>query len=178
MVFTFLKAMGLQIGASLCEAELIEPAKKYLAEAKKLGVEIVLPTDIVVAEAFSAEAMHQIALVSEIENTAFGATGIGLDIGPETSAKFSEIIRDSKTVFWNGPMGVFEMPAFASGTKTVATALAETKGFTVVGGGDSAAAVRLLGFEESDFDHISTGGGASLEFLEGKNLPGLEALGW
>jgi phosphoglycerate kinase len=178
MVFTFLKAMGLQIGASLCEVELIEPAKKYLAEAKKLGVEIVLPTDIVVAETFSAEANHQIASVSEIENTAFGATGIGLDIGPESSAKFSEIIRDSKTVFWNGPMGVFEMPAFASGTKTVATALAETKGFTVVGGGDSAAAVRLLGFEESDFDHISTGGGASLEFLEGKNLPGLEALGW
>jgi phosphoglycerate kinase len=118
------------------------------------------------------------AAADQIENTAFGSSGIGLDIGPETAARFADIIRASKTVFWNGPMGVFEFPAFASGTQAIARALTEAEGFGVVGGGDSAAAVRALGFDDDQFGHISTGGGASLELLEGKPLPGLEVLGW
>ena len=150
----------------------------YIAEAEKRGVELVLPTDVVVASSFSADADHEVTAADAIEDTAFGAAGIGLDIGPETAARFAEVIRESKTVFWNGPMGVFEFPAFAGGTKTVAQALTEVDGLSVVGGGDSAAAVRQLGFADDQFGHISTGGGASLEFLEGKKLPGLEVLGW
>jgi len=141
-------------------------------------VELVLPTDVVVAASFGADAAHEIAAADAIESTPFGASGIGLDIGPATAARFAEVIRESKTVFWNGPMGVFEFPAFAAGTKTVAQALTEVDGLSVVGGGDSAAAVRQLGFSDDQFGHISTGGGASLEFLEGKKLPGLEVLGW
>jgi phosphoglycerate kinase len=132
----------------------------------------------VVAASFSADADHVVSPADALEDTPFGADGIGLDIGPETSAIFAAHIRESKTVFWNGPMGVFEFPAFAAGTRAVAEALTEVDGLSVVGGGDSAAAVRQLGFADDRFGHISTGGGASLEFLEGKKLPGLEVLGW
>lgn len=178
MLFTFLVAQGHKVAASLLELDQVETVKGYLAQAEKLGVTIVLPTDVVVAERFAADAPHVVASAHAIEDTPFGADGLGLDIGPETSARFAEVISGSKTVFWNGPMGVFELPAFAAGTKAVASALAGLDGFGVVGGGDSAAAVRALGFADSQFGHISTGGGASLEFLEGKRLPGLEVLGW
>ncbi len=178
MLFTFLVAQGHKVGASLLELDQVETVKGYLKQAEKLGVEIVLPTDVVVASTFSADAEHVIARAERIEDTPFGETGLGLDIGPETSARFADVIRNSKTVFWNGPMGVFELAPFAAGTKAVASALADFDGFGVVGGGDSAAAVRALGFKDDEFGHISTGGGASLEFLEGKHLPGLEVLGW
>jgi len=178
MLFTFLKAQGHAVASSLLEEDQLDTVRGYIAEAAERGVELVLPTDVVVAASFSADAAHEVAAADAIEATAFGASGIGLDIGPETAATFAEVIRGSKTVFWNGPMGVFEFPAFAAGTKTVAQALTEVDGLSVVGGGDSAAAVRQLGFSDDQFGHISTGGGASLEFLEGKKLPGLEVLGW
>lgn len=176
MLFTFLAAQGYRVGASLLEADQLDTVRGYLAEAEKRGVRIVLPTDVVVAEAFAPDAAHEVVPADAIESSAFGAAGIGLDIGPETSRAFADAIEGAATVFWNGPMGVFEMPAFAGGTRAVARALTETEGFTVVGGGDSAAAVRALGFEDDQFGHISTGGGASLEYLEGKTLPGLEVL--
>ncbi len=178
MLFTFLVAQGHKVAASLLELDQVETVKGYLKQAEKLGVEIVLPTDVVVASTFSADAEHVVARADAIEDTPFGETGLGLDIGPETSARFADVIRSSRTVFWNGPMGVFELAPFAAGTKAVASALAEFDGFGVVGGGDSAAAVRALGFKDDEFGHISTGGGASLEFLEGEHLPGLEVLGW
>ncbi len=178
MLFTFLKAQGHAVGASLLEEDQLDTVRGYLAKADELGVEILLPTDVVVAASFSADAAHEVAAADAIEDTAFGAAGIGLDIGPATAQTFSSAIRDSRTVFWNGPMGVFEFPAFAAGTRAVAEALTEVDGLSVVGGGDSAAAVRALGFADDQFGHISTGGGASLEFLEGKKLPGLEVLGW
>ncbi|MBU4464227.1 MAG: phosphoglycerate kinase [Actinobacteria bacterium] len=178
MLFTFLAAAGHKVGASLLEADQLETVTQYVAIAKERGVELVLPTDVVVASKFGADADHVVTAADQIENTPFGASGLGLDIGPETAARFADLIRDSKTVFWNGPMGVFEIPAFAEGTRTVAQALTEVDGLSVVGGGDSAAAVRQLGFTDDQFGHISTGGGASLEFLEGKKLPGLEVLGW
>lgn len=178
MVFTFLKAQGHEVGASLLEEDQLETVKRYLAEAEERGVEIVLPSDIVVAEKFAADAAHEVAPANVITSSSFGEQGMGLDIGPESAKAFAEVIRSSKTVFWNGPMGVFEFESFANGTKAVAQALSETDGFSVVGGGDSAAAVRTLGFADDAFGHISTGGGASLEFLEGKLLPGLEALGF
>lgn len=178
MLFTFLKAQGHEVGASLLEADQVGTVLGYLAKAKELGVEIVLPTDVVVASSFSPDAEHHIAAADAIERTPFAEKGLGLDIGPDTARRFAEIIAASKTVFWNGPMGVFEFEPFAAGTKTVAQALTEVDGLSVVGGGDSAAAVRALGFEDDQFGHISTGGGASLEFLEGKRLPGLEVLGW
>jgi phosphoglycerate kinase len=178
MLFTFLAAQGHKVGSSLLEQDQLETVRGYLAEAEERGVDIVLPTDVVVAEKFAADAAHEVAPADAIEETAFGAAGIGLDIGPETAAAFAARIRDSKTVFWNGPMGVFEFAAFADGTRAVAEALTEVDGLSVVGGGDSAAAVRQLGFADDAFGHISTGGGASLEFLEGKRLPGLEVLGW
>ena len=178
MLFTFLAARGFAVGASLLERDQLDTVRGYLQKAQELGVTLVLPTDVVVAERFAGDAEHVVTRDSAIEETPFGATGIGLDIGPDSAARFAELIRDSETVFWNGPMGVFEFPAFAAGTRAVAQALTETKGLGVVGGGDSAAAVRQLGFEDGDFGHISTGGGASLEFLEGKRLPGLEVLGW
>lgn len=178
MLFTFLAAQGHKVASSLLEADQIDTVKGYLAEAEVRGVSIVLPTDVVVAASFSADAEHVVTAADAIEETPFGASGLGLDIGPDTAAAFAARIRDSKTVFWNGPMGVFELEPFAAGTRAVAEALTEVDGLSVVGGGDSAAAVRQLGFADDAFGHISTGGGASLEFLEGKKLPGLEVLGW
>ncbi len=176
MVFTFLAALGHKVGSSLLEADQIPVVQEYLNRAKQLGVEIVLPTDIVVASKFGADAEVAVTSADSIEDSPFGASGLGLDIGPESGANFAKEILEAKTVFWNGPMGVFELEKFAGGTRSVAKALTEMAGFSVVGGGDSAAAVRALGFEDSQFGHISTGGGASLEFLEGKALPGLEVL--
>ncbi len=178
MMFTFLAALGHQVGKSLLEADQIDTVRGYIATAKERGVELVLPVDAVMAAGFAADADHVVADAAALEDTAFGAAGMGLDIGPRTAELFADAIRGAKTVFWNGPMGVFEMPAFAAGTKAVAQALTEVDGLSVVGGGDSAAAVRQLGFADDRFGHISTGGGASLEFLEGKKLPGLEILGW
>lgn len=176
MLFTFLAAQGHKVASSLLEADQLETCREYLARAEKLGVEVVLPTDIVVASKFGADAEVAITAADQIESSPFGPSGLGLDIGPESAAAFADEIRTAKTVFWNGPMGVFEIDKFAGGTKAVARALTEVDGLSVVGGGDSAAAVRILGFEDSQFGHISTGGGASLEFLEGKALPGLEVL--
>jgi phosphoglycerate kinase len=178
MLFTFLAAQGHKVGSSLLEQDQLDTVRGYITEAQERGVELVLPTDVVVASAFSADAEHVVTAADAIEGSPFGASGLGLDIGPETSAAFAEAIRGSHTVFWNGPMGVFELAPFAAGTKAVAEALTEVDGLSVVGGGDSAAAVRQLGFRDDQFGHISTGGGASLEFLEGKKLPGLEVLGW
>lgn len=176
MVFTFLAAQGYKVGASLLEADQIENVKGYLSRAKEVGCEFVLPTDIAVADKFAADADSEVVPADAMENSRFGASGIGLDIGPDSAAAFAEKIRSGKTIFWNGPMGVFEFDAFANGTRTIAQALKDSDGFSVVGGGDSAAAVRKLGFSDSDFGHISTGGGASLEYLEGKKLPGLTVL--
>jgi phosphoglycerate kinase len=178
MMFTFLAALGHQVGSSLLEKDQIDTVRGYLDEARTRGVEIVLPTDVVVASKFGADAEHQVRSVDSIEDSPWGSSGLGLDIGPDTAAKFAEVIRASETVFWNGPMGVFELAPFAAGTRAVAEALTAVGGLSVVGGGDSAAAVRTLGFHDEQFGHISTGGGASLEFLEGKHLPGLEVLGW
>ncbi|KJL39193.1 Phosphoglycerate kinase [Microbacterium ginsengisoli] len=178
MLFTFLVALGHPVGSSLLEKDQIETVKGYIARAQELGVELVLPVDAVVAASFSGDADHVVAAADALEDTPFGASGLGLDIGPKTAEQFAELIRSSRTVFWNGPMGVFELAPFAAGTKAVAQALTEVDGLSVVGGGDSAAAVRQLGFSDDAFGHISTGGGASLEFLEGKKLPGLEVLGW
>ncbi|RKR74148.1 phosphoglycerate kinase [Frondihabitans australicus] len=178
MLFTFLAAQGHAVGKSLLEEDQLDRVRGYIAEAESKGIRLVLPTDVVVASGFSADADHETVAADAIESTSFGANGIGLDIGPATAQAFAEIVTASKTVFWNGPMGVFEFPAFAAGTKTVAEALTKVDGLGVVGGGDSASAVRALGFADDQFGHISTGGGASLEFLEGKKLPGLEVLGW
>lgn len=171
MVFTFLAAQGKEIGTSLVETDLIETVKGLIKQASESGVKLVLPTDIVVAPSFSIDAPATL-----VKADAIPADQMGLDIGPESAAAFATAITACKTVFWNGPMGVFEFPAFAHGTKVVAKALTEVSGISVVGGGDSAAAVRALGFADSEFGYISTGGGASLEYLEGKELPGLIAL--
>jgi len=171
MLFTFLAAQGKEIGTSLVESESIPTVIELLARAKSLGVEILLPTDIVVAPSFAADALPTIVSADEIPTDQ-----MGLDIGPQTSAAFAAAIAACKTVFWNGPMGVFEFPAFAQGTQVIAQALTQVSGISVVGGGDSAAAVRKLGFADTQFGYISTGGGASLEYLEGKELPGLSAL--
>ena len=171
MVFTFLKAQGKEIGTSLVEAEMLDVVKGLIATAEKNGVKLLLPTDIVVAPTFSADATPTLVAADAIP-----ADQMGLDIGPVSAAAFAAEIKKCKTVFWNGPMGVFEFPNFAAGTKVVAQALTEVSGISVVGGGDSAAAVRALGFADSQFGYISTGGGASLEYLEGKELPGLKAL--
>ena len=172
MVFTFLAANGNEIGSSLVETELIPTVKELIATAAGKGVTLVLPTDIVVASEFNQSATPTVVPADQIPSDQ-----MGLDIGPESAAAFADAIKKCKTVFWNGPMGVFEFANFAHGTKVVAQALTEVAGISVVGGGDSAAAVRVLGFKDSDFGYISTGGGASLEYLEGKVLPGLEALG-
>ncbi len=171
MVFTFLAAQGKEIGTSLVDSDSLETVKELMSRASALGVELLLPTDIVVAPQFANE---KPTLVSVDE---MPKDQMGLDIGPQSSARFAEAIRRCKTVFWNGPMGVFEFSHFADGTRVVAQALTEVHGLAVVGGGDSAAAVRALGFKDSQFGYISTGGGASLEYLEGKELPGLKALG-
>ena len=171
MVFTFLAAQGKEIGSSLVERDLIPTVKVLIAQAAKNGVELHLPTDILVAPTFSADAPATL-----VSADAIPADQMGLDIGPESAKDFAKAIEKCKTVFWNGPMGVFEFAAFAQGTKVVAEALTKVSGISVVGGGDSAAAVRALGFADSDFGYISTGGGASLEYLEGKELPGLVAL--
>lgn len=176
MVFTALKALGHSVGNSLLEQDQVETVKGFLATAEQNGVEVVLPTDIVIASGFSNEAPHRTVSAGEIESSDLGKDVMGLDIGPNSAKQFAQSIIESKTVFWNGPMGVFEFSNFANGTRAVAQALTEVDGLSVVGGGDSAAAVRALGFEESAFGHISTGGGASLEYLEGKSLPGLEVL--
>lgn len=172
MVFTFLAAQGKGIGTSLVETDLIPTVKDLIARAKTNGVNLHLPTDIVVAPNFAADAPATL-----VSADAIPADQMGLDIGPESAQAFANAIAGCKTVFWNGPMGVFEFPSFAAGTKAVAEALTKVSGISVVGGGDSAAAVRSLGFADSDFGYISTGGGASLEYLEGKELPGLQALG-
>ena len=171
MLFTFLAAKGFEIGKSLVETDLIPTVKELMERAEKLGVTFLLPTDIVVAPEFSADAAPTVVAANAIP-----ADQMGLDIGPETAKVFASAISECKTVFWNGPMGVFEFPNFANGTKVLAQALTHVSGISVVGGGDSAAAVRKLGFADSDFGYISTGGGASLEYLEGKELPGLVVL--
>ena len=176
MLFTFLAAKGYEVASSLLENDQIPTVKQYIQQAEELGVRIILPTDIRIASSFSPDAKVEIAQIDALNRTSFGETGIGLDIGPDSEQVFSEVIQESKVCFWNGPMGVFEMEAFASGTRAIAKALSQVEGLNVVGGGDSASAVRALGFAESDFSHISTGGGASLEYLEGKSLPGLEVL--
>ncbi len=170
MVFTFLKATGFEVGKSLLELDSLETVNEILKKAKEFGVEILLPSDVVVAPSFADE-LPKVVSVAEIPSDQ-----LGLDIGPESAEKFAAAIESSATVFWNGPMGVFEFSNFAQGTRKIAEALTKVKGLSVVGGGDSAAAVRKLGFKDSDFGYISTGGGASLEYLEGKELPGLRAL--
>jgi 3-phosphoglycerate kinase len=171
MVYTFLAAQGHEVGGSLLETDHIESVREVLADADKRGVEIVLPPDIVAATRFAADAPSDVVAADAIP-----ADRIGLDIGPAARSLFASRLADARTVFWNGPMGVFEFPAFAAGTRAVAEALTKVDGLTVVGGGDSAAAVRSFGLPDSAFGHISTGGGASLEYLEGKTLPGLTAL--
>jgi len=176
MVFTLLAAKGHDVASSLLEEDQLETVKGFFAQAEKLGVDIVLPTDIVVASGFSRDAAFETVSAQRIADSSFGPAGIGLDIGEESAKSFAAVVSASKTVFWNGPMGVFEFENFANGTRRVAQALTEMDGLSVVGGGDSASAVRTLGFLEDSFGHISTGGGASLEYLEGKQLPGLEVL--
>ncbi len=171
MVFTFLKAQGYEVGTSLLEGDQLETCRRYLGMAVENGVDLVLPTDVVVAPRVSADATPTVVGVEDIP-----ADQMGLDIGPASARAFAAAVADARTVFWNGPMGVFEFDAFAAGTHAIAQALSEIDGLTVVGGGDSAAAVRKLGFDDDQFGHISTGGGASLEYLEGRSLPGLEVL--
>ena len=171
MAFTFLAAQGYSVGSSLLEEDQIPTVQGFLDQAKSRGVEVGLPVDVVVADRFAADAQVKVVPADQIPDG-----WMGLDIGPETARRYADVIADSGTVVWNGPMGVFEMQPFAAGTLAVATAMASSAAMTVVGGGDSAAAIRILGVDEGAFDHISTGGGASLEFLEGKQLPGLVVL--
>jgi phosphoglycerate kinase len=173
MVFTFLKAQGHEVGKSLLEEDQVDTCREYLRRAEESGVQILLPTDIRVADEFPRDASASATVVPADQ---IPGDKIGLDIGPDSGKAFAAALTDARTVFWNGPMGVFEFEAFAGGTRDVAEALTKIDGLSVVGGGDSAAAVRKLGFEESAFGHISTGGGASLEYLEGKNLPGIDVL--
>ena len=177
MVFTFLAAQGHAVGGSLLEQDQVETVRGYLEKAPAAGTEIVLPVDVVYAAEFAADADHEVRPVDAIEGGRIGATGLGLDIGPESAKLFAERIEGARTVFWNGPAGVFEMEAFAGGTRAVAEAVVASDAMSVIGGGDSASAVRNLGFADDQFGHISTGGGASLEFIEGKELPGVVALG-
>jgi phosphoglycerate kinase len=174
MVFTFLKAQGYEVGKSLLEEDRVDVCLGYLQRAENAGVQILLPTDVVVDQEFPNEGREPQPIV--VPASEIPADSLGLDIGPESAAAFAAALADARTVFWNGPMGVFETAAFADGTRAVAEALTRIDGLSVVGGGDSAAAVRVLGFDEADFGHISTGGGASLEYLEGKELPGITVL--
>ena len=171
MVFTFISALGHEIGKSMVDVELIENVKGLIKRAEELNVKLLLPTDVVVAPTFSKEAPATVVSVNNIP-----VNQMGLDIGPDSAKAYALALQGCETVFWNGPMGVFEFPAFANGTRAVAQALSEISGFCVVGGGDSAAAIRTMGFDDEQFGYISTGGGASLEYLEGKLLPGLIAL--
>ncbi|MFT7839023.1 phosphoglycerate kinase [Saccharothrix sp. BKS2] len=171
MAYTFLKAQGHEVGRSLLQEDQLDQVRGFLAEAEERGVELVLPVDVLAATGFAADAPHEV-----VRTDAIPADREGLDIGPETRELFAGKLADARTVFWNGPMGVFEFEAFSGGTRAVAEALVKSDAFTVVGGGDSAAAVRALGLPEDGFSHISTGGGASLEFLEGKELPGVKVL--
>jgi phosphoglycerate kinase len=171
MAYTFLKAQGHEVGNSLLQEDQLDQVRGFIEEAAKRDVELVLPVDVLAATEFAADAPHEV-----VEATAIPADREGLDIGPRTRELFAARLADARTVFWNGPMGVFEFDAFAGGTRAVAEALIASEAFSVVGGGDSAAAVRKLGLPEDGFSHISTGGGASLEYLEGKTLPGLAAL--
>jgi phosphoglycerate kinase len=171
MSYTFLKAQGYEVGKSLLEADRLDDVRQVMADASARGVELVLPVDLVGATGFAADAAHEVYPV-----TAFPADREGMDMGPRTRQLYAEKLADAATVFWNGPVGVFEFPAFADGTRAVAEAISKLSGFTVIGGGDSAAAIRRLGLPEDAFSHISTGGGASLEYLEGASLPGLTAL--
>jgi phosphoglycerate kinase len=176
MAYTFLKAKGHEVGISLLQEDQIPAVKEYIERAEKNGVELVLPVDVLVSPEFPDLKTKAPANPTTVAADAIPADQEGLDIGPETRKLYASKLADAATVFWNGPMGVFEHPDYAEGTKAVAQALVDAPGFTVVGGGDSAAAVRTLGFDEKAFGHISTGGGASLEYLEGKTLPGLAAL--
>ena len=176
MAFTFLKAKGYEVGTSLLQEDQIPAVQEYIERAEKNGVELVLPVDVLVAPAFPDLKTKAPANPTTVAADAIPADQMGLDIGPESRKLYASKLADAATVFWNGPMGVFEHPDYAEGTKAVAQALLDSPAFTVVGGGDSAAAVRILGFDENAFGHISTGGGASLEYLEGKTLPGLAAL--
>ena len=171
MVFTFIRALGHEIGKSMVDLDLIDDVKAIIKRADELNVKLLLPTDVVVAPTFSKDSPASVVSISNIP-----VDQIGLDIGPDSAKAYALALQGCETVFWNGPMGVFEFPAFANGTKVVAQALSEISGFCVVGGGDSAAAIRTMGFDDAQFGYISTGGGASLEYLEGKLLPGLVAL--
>lgn len=171
MAYTFLLAEGHEVGTSLREDDQVATAAEYLKKAKENGVKLLIPVDTVVAPKFAADAPSTV-----VASSAIPADQMGLDIGPKTAKAYADAIADSKTIVWNGPMGVFEFDAFSAGTRAIAQAMQDAEGFTIVGGGDSAAAVRNLGFDESKFSHISTGGGASLEFLEGKVLPGIAVL--
>ena len=171
MVFTFLAAMGKEIGNSLVDREQIPQVRELIARAQERSAQLLLPDDVVVAPAFAADSPATVVSVDSIP-----ADQIGLDIGPESAKRYAHALENCRTVFWNGPMGVFEFPAFAHGTRVIAQALSELPGLSVIGGGDSAAAIRLLGFDDEQFGYISTGGGASLEFLEGKELPGIKVL--
>lgn len=177
MGYTFAKAMGYEVGQSLLEEDQIENCKRYMEEAPKKGTELIIASDIVWSDDFSNDANTEIRPIEDLTGGKLGAKAEGLDIGPATRELFAQKIKEAKLVFWNGPVGVFEIEAFAGGTKAVADALVESEAFSIIGGGDSASAVRNLGFSDDQFGHISTGGGASLEYIEGKTLPGLEALG-
>ena len=177
MGYTFAYAQGYKVGKSLLEKDQVETVRRYLETAPAQGTEIVTAVDVVWADDFSADAKTEIRPIEDLEGGELGAEGEGLDIGPKSRELFAETIKAAKTVFWNGPVGVFEIAPFAGGTEAVAKALAESDAFSIIGGGDSASAIRNLGFADEQFGHISTGGGASLEYIEGKTLPGLDALG-
>ncbi|MFW0108463.1 phosphoglycerate kinase [Rothia sp. P7181] len=177
MGYTFAAAQGYKVGKSILEEDQIENVQRYLKEAPEKGTEIIIASDIVWSDDFSNDANTEIRPIEDLEGGKLGAEAEGLDIGPKTREIFAEKIKAAKTVFWNGPVGVFEIPAFSEGTKSVAQALVSSEAFSIIGGGDSASAVRNLGFDDAQFGHISTGGGASLEYIEGKTLPGLDALG-
>ena len=177
MGYTFAYAKGYEVGKSLLEKDQVENVLRYLKEAPEKGTEIITAVDVVWADDFSADANTEIRPIEDLTGGKLGAEAEGLDIGPKTREIFAEKIKGAKTIFWNGPVGVFEIAPFAEGTRAVAQAIVDSDAFSIIGGGDSASAVRNLGFKDEQFGHISTGGGASLEYIEGKTLPGLEALG-
>lgn len=177
MGYTFAAAQGYKVGKSILEADQIPTVQRYIEQAQAKGTELVTAIDVVCGDDFSNDAHFEIRPIEDIEGGELGAEADGLDIGPKTRELFAEKIKSAKTIFWNGPVGVAEFENTAHGTKAVAEAIVESEAFSIIGGGDSAAAVRKLGFSDDQFGHISTGGGASLEYIEGKTLPGLDALG-